>query len=567
MSQELYDGYVPTKSKVPQMPFKRPAKLLTLEEVENYPEYAGRLADNVLMLDFDTRIAFDKFLDIVEALQLNCRAEQTTKGGHVYFYGQGNFTKCGTKIKLSIGLECDIKVGSHNSISRLKCDGKKHQIIYDIEPDEDYEPVPAWLTPLNKSARIPDFLTLSEGGRNQALFNYVLTLENFSTKKLSHSDIIQNIKLINDFIVPDKLDNKELKSILRDEAFTKPEIDAPEIDSAYDLMQLELKPIEFIVKDLLPVGLNILAGQPKAGKSWLSLDLALSVSSGTYFLGNETKSSTIYYLALEDSKNRLQNRIKKLLGDTNPSKDFYYALSINDLSNGLIEQLEQVLNSIPDCKLIIIDTLQYIRGVRGKTDGVYDYDYNTMKQLKRFADAHELSILVIHHTRKDINPNDPFANISGTNGITGACDTMLVLAKEERSSNKAKLSITGRDVDQQELMLTMSDCKWICEGNAEDIRKRNEELSFRADPFFNTINDLLLANGGKWDGTCQEILDHAEELGFTIISSKKSKPAVALGMSINNYDSKLYKYAGIKHQVIDKNGTAGKRHMYYLVEN
>jgi RecA-family ATPase len=189
-----------------------------------------------------------------------------------------------------------------------------------------------------------------------------------------------------------------------------------------------------------------------------------------------------------------------------------------------------------------------------------------MKQLKKFADTHELSVLVIHHTRKDNNPNDPFSNISGTNGITGACDTMMVFTKEERSSNQAKLSITGRDVDQQDLMLTMRDCKWNYEGTAEDIKNRDEELTFRADPFFNTINDLLLSHNGKWEGTCQEILNHADNLGFKLIESEKSKPTVALGMKIKKYDSNLRHYADIVHKVIDNNGNAGKHHLYYFIQ-
>lgn len=551
----LYNAYLPTSGKKPLIPFE---EAVDFEAVRNLEEYGGVIKNGVVLIDIDDYEQSERLMDIVEELQLNCVVLETSRGKHFYFADSGLFKANSTNTQLAIGIKADIKRGSVKSMGVIKYQGIERNCIWEYTP---LAPAPVWLAPVKTKL---DIWQLDNGGRNDTLYRYILALEKAG---LTRADIKETIELINRFILKSPLDNSELNTILRDEAFTKREVDAPEINSGYDLMQLDLKPIEFIVKDLLPVGLNLLASPPKFGKSWFALDLSLSVSSGTYFLDSETKASTVYYLALEDSKNRLQNRIKKLLGDKSPSKNFYYALSINDLSNGLIEQLEKVLKALPTCKLIIIDTLQYIRGVRGKTDGVYDYDYNTMKQLKRFADAHELCILVIHHTRKDSNPYDPFANISGTNGITGACDTMMVFTKEERNSNKAKLSITGRDVDQQDLILTMTDCKWKCEGKAEDIKKRDDELNFRASPFFNTINDLLSKNNGKWEGTCQEILDHADGLGFTLIESEKSKPAVALGMSLKKYDQKLLYYAGIVHKVIGNNGNASKRHLYYLSKN
>lgn len=546
-----FSGYLPTSGKRPVIPFD---EATDYEAVKDLTEYGGVIKDGVVLIDVDDFEQSERLMDIIEDLQLNCVVNETKKGKHFYFADSGLFKANSTNKKLAIGITADIKRGSVKSMGVIKYQGIERKCIWEYLP---LAPAPVWLTPISTKL---DIWQLDSGGRNDTLYRYILTLEKAG---LSREDIKLTFELINKFIIKNPLDSSELNTILREEAFTKKEVDAPEINSGYDLMQLELKPIEFIVKDMLPVGLNLLASPPKFGKSWFALDLSLSVSSGTYFLGNETKASTVYYLALEDSKNRLQSRIKKLLGENNPSKDFYYGLEINTIDGGCIEQLEQVIKALPTCKLIIIDTLQYIRGTRGKTDGVYDYDYNTMKQLKRFADAHELSILVIHHTRKDTNPYDPFANISGTNGITGACDTMMVFTKEERSSNQAKLSITGRDVEQQDLMLTMTDCKWICEGKAEDIQKRNDELTFRVDPFFNTINSLLEENGGKWDGTCQDILDNANNFGFTILNSRgEPRTATSLGMVINNYDRKLTAIGNITHKVVKDRGSGGARHFY-----
>lgn len=548
-----FSGYLPTNGKQPIRSFEN---AVNYDNIKNSYEYGGVIKDNVVLIDVDDYEQSEKLMDIVEDLQLNCIVLETTRGKHFYFADSDIYKSNSNHIKLAIGITADIKRGCKKSMGIIKLAGEERKFIRE---SPTLDPIPVWLSPTKSELTV---WKLENGLRNDTLYRYILDLEK---AELSTSDIRKTISLINKFIILNPLGDSELQTILRDESFTKKTVDIPDINSGYELMQSELKPIEFIVKDLLPVGLSILASPPKSGKSWLSLDLSLSVSSGRYFLGNETKASTVYYLALEDSANRLQSRMRRLLGTSEPSKNFYYALNIQDLESGLIKQLQYVVNTLSNLKLIIIDTLQYIKRTRKKTEGIYDHDYNTMKQLKKFADDHELCILVIHHTSKNVNPTDPFANISGSYGITGACDTMMVLSKKERYAKQSTLSITGRDIEQRELILTYDCGKWSYEGYAEDVKKRNDELTFRADPLFNTINDLL-SNNGRWEGTCQEILDHAEKLGYSIIEANTSKPAISLGMRLKNYDLKFQSYANITHKVIT-NGTGSKRHLYLIQNN
>lgn len=211
--QELFRGYLPTKDKTPLIKFKD-AK--PLSEVESLDEYAGLLADNVIVIDVDEYEASERLMNIVEDLQLNCRVYATTRGKHFLFYG-GNIKKCGTHLKLAVGIEADIKVGNHNSIEVLKYNGTDRKIIYDIEPDEEYEPAPVWLTPVKTKT---DFMNLESGdGRNQTLFNYILTLQ---AAELLNEDIKTTITLLNKYVLPEPLDDEELNKILRDESFKKP---------------------------------------------------------------------------------------------------------------------------------------------------------------------------------------------------------------------------------------------------------------------------------------------------------------------------------------------------------
>lgn len=211
--QELFRGYLPTKEKSPLIKFKN-AK--PLSEVKDLPEYAGLLADDVILIDVDDYEQSEILMNIVEDLQLNCRVYATTRGKHFLFYG-GNINKCGTHVKLAVGIEADIKVGNHNSISVLKFDGAERKIIYDIEPDESYCECPVWLTPVKTKV---DFPTLESGdGRNQTLFNYILTLQ---SAELSNEEIKETITLLNKYVLPDSLDDSELNKILREDSFKKP---------------------------------------------------------------------------------------------------------------------------------------------------------------------------------------------------------------------------------------------------------------------------------------------------------------------------------------------------------
>lgn len=212
---ELFRGYVPTKDKKCLQSFKnKPAK--NYRQVKNLPEFAGILAEDVILIDIDDFEQSEILMKIVEAQQLRCRVYETSRGKHFLFKNDGvENNKIHTK--LACGLEADIKLGSRNSYSILKYDGKEREILYDIFDDEDYETVPKYLTPIKTNL---DFLNMEAGdGRNQNLFNYILTLQ---SNDFSVDEARKTIELINAFILPEPLDERELQTVLRDDAFQKP---------------------------------------------------------------------------------------------------------------------------------------------------------------------------------------------------------------------------------------------------------------------------------------------------------------------------------------------------------
>lgn len=219
----IFKGYVPTKDKKCLMPFRNaaPEDLQTFEEVCKLPEYAGILSEDVILIDIDDAEQSEVLMKIVEEKELVCRVYETTRGKHFIFNnlqsGQYVQETCKTGCNLAIGLNADIKVGCKNSYSILKFKGVERKIIWDKLDDEEYQTVPKFLLPVKHSFK---FMTLEAGsGRNQALFNYILTLQ---AADYSVDECRECIRIINDYILKDPLDEKELETILRDDAFQKP---------------------------------------------------------------------------------------------------------------------------------------------------------------------------------------------------------------------------------------------------------------------------------------------------------------------------------------------------------
>lgn len=212
----LFKGFIRTRDKQSLDKFKDTDNLRTLEEVQKFDEYAGVLADDVILIDIDDSDQAEKMMTIVEEKQLNCRVYETTRGMH-FLFKNNSVDKCKTHTKIACGLEADIKLGSRSSYEVLKFDGKERFICWDVEDGEEYDEVPKYFVPVNTKV---DFVNMEEGdGRNQTLFNYILTLQ---SNDFSVEEARECIEIINDFVLPEPLPEDEINKIIRDESFQKP---------------------------------------------------------------------------------------------------------------------------------------------------------------------------------------------------------------------------------------------------------------------------------------------------------------------------------------------------------
>lgn len=240
-----------------------------------------------------------------------------------------------------------------------------------------------------------------------------------------------------------------------------------------DLITAEFDPLVYCVKDVLPSGLAILAGHPKAGKSWIALSMALGVACGGKAMSYlECTQGSVLYLAREDSRRRLQSRLELLMRgepDVTLLKHVEFIAADEPWAGGPqgLAAMTEWAEEVGDPRLVIVDTLQKVEN--GQTDNrtnAYAADYSMMSQYKTWADHHDCTILMVHHLRKSAmgqqKNDDPFSEISGTRGITGVADTLLVLENGKRGERTGTLHITGRDVAEQSLELAKFGPLWTC---------------------------------------------------------------------------------------------------------
>ena len=255
----------------------------------------------------------------------------------------------------------------------------------------------------------------------------------------------------------------------------------------------------WIIEGLLPLGLCILAGGSKLGKSFMSAQIAYYVSTGRPLWGRPVQQSPVLYLALEDNHRRLQSRLFRMFG-VESTHGLFFSIEAKTLREGLIEQLQTFLRDHPETRLIIIDTLKKVRNV-DENANCYAHDYDDMGILKQFADSNNICLLIIHHTRKQQDLNDPFNNISGTTGLMGAADTTFVLSKSCRTDSEITLQLTGRDVSDQKLYLTRDKEHLTWELDHEEV----DNFSLPPDPVLDALSQLVNAASPQWFGSPTEL--------------------------------------------------------------
>lgn len=258
------------------------------------------------------------------------------------------------------------------------------------------------------------------------------------------------------------------------------------IVSAQTILNTTYPEPRWAVKGLIPEGVTFIAGPPKLGKSIFSLCIAVAVAEGGKALSHfDVEQGSVLYLALEDGPRRIQERLRKLTNGRISDK-LEVVTEWPRTNQGGLEAIEAWIERHNDARLLIVDTLKMIRPLAtGRDRNAYDADYEAIQPLTKLV-SQRVALVVVHHTRKAI-AEDPLATVSGSYGLTGAADGVLVLSRR-RNRSDASLSVIGRDVEEQELALEFKPdmCLWSVLGKAEEVKRSGERQE---------ILDLLFQTG------------------------------------------------------------------------
>ena len=286
--------------------------------------------------------------------------------------------------------------------------------------------------------------------------------------------------------------------------------------SAPALMAKQFDPIHWIIPNYLPEGMAVLAGAPKLGKTWLVLDWMMAVASGgTAMSSIDCEAGDVLGLMLEDNERRLQRRLKQMRRIGMPDR-LTLLTEWPNLDDGCVAEIEAWIASVENARLIVIDVFARVKGGKGGKETDYDSDYRQAAMLQSIASRHNLAVVVIHHTRK-MAADDPFDEVSGTRGLTGAADTVLVL-KRDSKTRQPVLYGRGRDLEEVETAVQFDSdaglwsvlgAAWLV-ADTHERREIQEVLGRAVDPMTPTE---IAEKIGKSRQNVQKMLSKMEDAG------------------------------------------------------
>lgn len=225
---------------------------------------------------------------------------------------------------------------------------------------------------------------------------------------------------------------------------------------AKDLQAKEFDEIRFVIPELVPEGITLLSGTPKIGKSWMLLGMGIGISTGGPFLQQDCVLGRVLYLALEDNPRRIQSRLRLAMGWDDFPANLDFDCDWERFPLGL-KQLKKVIQE-EGYTAVLIDTLEMVRPPRRANP--YEDDYRALSGLRDLASELRVAFVVVHHNRKtqtsmgsgeDI---DPLERVSGTMGLTGCVDNILVLSRL-RNTALGELFVMGRDIEEHRMTVKL----------------------------------------------------------------------------------------------------------------
>ncbi|NPV86930.1 MAG: AAA family ATPase [Anaerolineae bacterium] len=324
-------------------------------------------------------------------------------------------------------------------------------------------------------------------------------------------------------------ESEEQARLEAEKAFDNPPKPAslPGVINGADLLKAEFPEPVWLVEGLIPAGLTLLAGAPKRGKSWLALELAQGVCSDGYFLNHRVKSGKVLYCALEDSPRRLQSRLQKQGWTPGAAQNLTVLFGAQFHAHfggksGSANFLAFIKNEKFD--LVIIDTVSRAFQIKDWNDSAAVTA--VLSPLQEYtADTGTSIILIDHHRKRNGFDANPIEDILGSVSKSGVCDTIVGLYKEQGKPG-ARVSIVGRDVEEQELDIrfdAFTGC-WVESAKSDDLTDTQRETLKAIEQLggLATLSEITEATGRN-RGTLFRELQKLLDKGYVIVEKRHWK--------------------------------------------
>ena len=345
--------------------------------------------------------------------------------------------------------------------------------------------------------------------------------------------------------------------------------------SIVNLLEMDIPELYFPVKDMIPEGLSYIGAAPKSGKSWLMMDLCISVATGKPFLGHETQQSDCIYFDLENPDIGLKTRLQKMVTDNPLPENVRVVFSdqilkkvkgdaFPRLDSGFDVILERMIQKNPKARLIIIDTLAHISARRLRNEDPIDKDSRNGLILKRIAEKYHVAIVVVTHTTKMKYDENIFNNISGTSGVTAMSNLNMVLMKENKNSPVSILACQERYAENHiyNMRFDQNCLRWIYLGEAAgepgDREEQQKLEEFLSSDIRKAVKEICEKDFNGYKGSVTGFIEKASAYGIGVPETRKH-----IGMFLSENIGKFAKYDGITITATS-NGNAGRTYSMRL---
>lgn len=236
----------------------------------------------------------------------------------------------------------------------------------------------------------------------------------------------------------------------------------------------EVSKAKWLIDNVIPLGLTVIGGKGKSGKSFFLLNSAIDLALGRNAFGAiPIEPCRVLYLALESTDNEIQDRLDDILkGEKYPDK-LHIVSEWERMDKGGFEKLEKWMEQYPDTGLIIIDIWAKFKKPQSRQGTTYEMDYQEMSPLHEFTKKFNNSLIISHHTKKT-RATDIFDELLGTVGMQAVVNNMIVLEKPSEEARTYK--IRGRGIADDKGAFDTKDFRWLLsEDNISEYHKQGME--------------------------------------------------------------------------------------------